>query len=432
MKKSGGSGIDTTDATATPQDLLEDTTAYVNGKKIIGTIPHVSQAIPNIAFSDATVLVTAEQESGYTLGGIKTISAAFPEGYIQPSDTLNIDKNGTYDVGSYASAAVNVEGAGGISIDNIAGGAPTGSIFGMASRIVEYAFYHKSLTTASFPSCTDIGSRAFESCSSLTTVSFPAVKSIWYYAFTNCSSFTTASFPACTSIGVGAFYNCSSLTTANFPSCTDIGADAFYNCSRLTTASFPSCTYIGDGAFEYCYSLATVSFPSCMTISTSAFYKCSSLTTANFPAVTTIGSNAFYSCYSLTTASFPSCSHIGGYAFYNCSRLTTANFPSCTDIGSSAFYSCYSLTTASFPVVKSIYQQAFRNCTRLTELHLEGVSSVPLLSGTSHFSSTPIGGYSASAGQYGSVYVPASLYEAFITRTNWSSIASRIVSVPAE
>ena len=388
MKKSGGSGIDTTDATATPQDLLEDTTAYVNGKKITGTIPHVSQAIPNIAFSDATVLVTAEQESGYTLGGIKTVSAAFPEGYIQPSDTLNIDKNGTYDVGSYASAAVNVEGAGGISIDDIAGGAPTGSIFGMASRIVENAFYRKSLTTASFPSCTDIGSYAFANCSSLTTVSFPAVKSIWYYAFASCSSLTTASFPACTSIGADAFCNCSSLTTANFPACTYIGADAFASCSRLTTASFPACTDIGGYAFEY--------------------------------------------CYSLTTASFPAATSISASAFYNCSSLTTANFPAATNIGSGAFSNCKFLTIASFPAVKNIYQQAFRNCIRLTELHLEGVSSVPRLSGTSHFLSTPIGGYSSMAGQYGSVFVPASLYESFLTATNWSSIASRIVSVPAE
>lgn len=101
-------------------------------------------------------------------------------------------------------------------------------------------------------------------------------------------------------------------------------------------------------------------------------------------------------------------------------------------VGYGAFYGCSSLTTASFPAVKNISQQAFKNCIRLTELHLEGVSSVPLLSGTSHFLSTPIGGYSNTAGQYGSVFVPASLYESFLTAANWSKISSRIVSVPAE
>ena len=432
MKKSGGSGIDTTDATATPQDLLEDTTAYVNGKKITGTIPYVSQAIPNIAFSDATVLVTAEQESGYTLGGIKTVSAAFPEGYIQPSDTLNIDKNGTYDVGSYASAAVNVEGGGGISIDDIAGGAPTGSIFGMASRIAEYAFYHKSLTTANFPSATSIGASAFGYCTALTSVSFPAATSIGYNAFANCLSLTTVSFPVCTFIGVNAFCDCLSLTTISFPACTYIGDGAFGSCKALTTASVPSCSYIGSYAFEYCSRFTTASFPSCSYIGSYAFGYCSSLTTANFLACTDIDASAFYNCKALTTASFPSCSYIGGYAFANCFSLTTVSFPSCMTIRAYAFSYCTALTTASFPVVKSIYQQAFRNCTRLTELHLEGVSSVPLLSGTSHFLSTPIGGYSNTAGRYGSVFVPASLYESFLTATNWSSIASRIVSVPAE
>jgi hypothetical protein len=53
---------------------------------------------------------------------------------------------------------------------------------------------------------------------------------------------------------------------------------------------------------------------------------------------------------------------------------------------------------------------------------------VPTLS-TNVFDSTPIGGYSTSAGQYGSVYVPASLYNDFIVAENWSSISSRIVSV---
>jgi len=56
------------------------------------------------------------------------------------------------------------------------------------------------------------------------------------------------------------------------------------------------------------------------------------------------------------------------------------------------------------------------------------VSSVPTL-GLSAFASTPIGGYSDSAGQYGSVYVPASLYSSFLTANNWSLISSRIASV---
>ena len=75
-----------------------------------------------------------------------------------------------------------------------------------------------------------------------------------------------------------------------------------------------------------------------------------------------------------------------------------------------------------------ISSNAFIYCRNLIELRLDNVSSIPTL-GISAFTSTPIGGYSASAGQYGSVFVPSSLYESFLTAPNWSSIASRIVSV---
>ena len=141
-----------------------------------------------------------------------------------------------------------------------------------------------------------------------------------------------------------------------------------------------------------------------------------------------ISNYAFYNCSALTTASFPSCTSIGTSAFNSCYNLTTASFPAATTIGSYAFFACSKLTTASFPAVTSIGNGAFQYCNRLTSLNLVGVSKVPLLK-NSVFVSTPIGGYSASAGQYGSVYVPASLYESFLTATNWSSIASRIVSV---
>ena len=72
---------------------------------------------------------------------------------------------------------------------------------------------------------------------------------------------------------------------------------------------------------------------------------------------------------------------------------------------------------------------AFTSCYNLISLNLTNVSSVPILSGTSVFNSTPIGGYSASAGQFGSIYVPASLYNDFLVAENWSNVSSRIVSV---
>ena len=295
----------------------------------------------------------------------------------------------------------------GFTADQIATRTISGDISGNATSIGSYAFYQcTSLTTASFPSCTSIGS----------------------YAFYFCTSLTTASFPSCTSIGSSAFYGCYSLTTASFPLCKTIGSYAFYYCSNLTTASFTSCTSISNYAFYWCSNLTTASFPSCTSIGSYAFPNCYSLTTANFPLCKTIGASAFQNCYSLTTANFPSCTTIGAYAFQNCSSLTTVSFPSCAVIGGSAFYWCYSLTTASFPLCTAITGYAFRGCYNLLSLYLLG-STVPTL-GTSAFASTPIGGYTTSTGGvYGSIFVPASLYDSYLTATNWSLYSERIVSV---
>ena len=159
-----------------------------------------------------------------------------------------------------------------------------------------------------------------------------------------------------------------------------------------------------------------------------AFVYCSSLITANFPNVTYIADHAFASCQSLTTISFPNVVSMDSYAFAYCTSLTTASFPNAVSIGIYAFEYCTSLTTASFPKAKSLGNYAFRYCSRLTKLYLTSTSLVSL-GGSRVFSSTPIGGYSAAAGQYGSVFVPASLWSAYRSATYWSSISSRIVSV---
>lgn len=153
------------------------------------------------------------------------------------------------------------------------------------------------------------------------------------------------------------------------------------------------------------------------------------LTTINDSTLTTIDAYAFHTCSMLYEINFPACTFIDYSAFYSCSSLQTVNFPQCITIGSSAFGYCRSLRMASFPICTTIKAYAFSRCYNLISLYLNSVSSVPSLANSNAFSSTPIGGYSTSAGQFGSVYVPASLYSSFLTATNWSAISARIVSV---
>ena len=225
-----------------------------------------------------------------------------------------------------------------------------------------------------------------------------------------------------------AFVTCT-LTEYTNDRVTSIGKYAFYSAVSLTTISFPNVTSIGSSAFTYCSMLTTVSFPVCKTINQLAFGYCSKLTAVSFPKVTSINYGVFYFCTSLTTVSFPVCTSIGSNAFSFCTSLTTVSFPVCTSIGSNAFYFCTSLTTVSFPVCASIGSYAFRNCRNLLSLYLNA-GGVCTLTNSNAFSSTPIAGYTTSTGGvYGSIFVPASLVDAYKTATNWTYFADRIAAI---
>ena len=254
------------------------------------------------------------------------------------------------------------------------------------------------------------------------------VTNIGDYAFARCYSLTSVSFPECTSIGSSAFASCSSLTSVSFPKCTSIWFAAFSYCSMLTSVSFPECTSIGDTAFFQCSGLTSVSFPECTSIGGNAFARCYSLTSASFPECTSIGIGAFMSCSSLTSVSFPKCTSIGSSAFASCPSLTEVDFPECKSIGSSAFFRCPSLTKASFSKCGYIGQYAFQSCYMLISLYLNS-SSLVSLANIYALSSTPIGGYSISAGRYGSIYVPRSLLSSYKTAKNWSTYSSRFVGM---
>ena len=259
-------------------------------------------------------------------------------------------------------------------------------------------------------------------------ITLERIPNYYFYSFKSLNFDSNISFPVCSYIGSFAFYSCSSLTEASFPACSYIGSYAFTSCFSLSKLSFPACSYLDYGAFQTCTSLTEISFPACSYINNYVFQNCFSLTTANFPACSYIGNYAFQYCSSLTEANFPACSYIGSYAFQSCYSLTTVDFPACSFIGGSAFQSCHSLTVASFPACSYISGFAFRYCRNLISLYLMS-TSVVLLSNSATFSSTPIGGYTTTAGIYGSVYVPQSLYSSYITATNWTYYSNRIVGL---
>ena len=217
-----------------------------------------------------------------------------------------------------------------------------------------------------------------------------------------------------------------------FSHTTAIGEYVFAYNSKLTSVSFPQVITIGNSAFESCSSLISVSFPLATTIGSYAFFCCPLLTSMNFPQATTIGYGAFQDCYSLISVNFPLVTNIGSAAFQRCDSFTSISFPQAITIEQSAFADCFSLASIILGGQQSqegvIYPSVFSRCYHLTDLHLQG-SYLYSLSHSNAFTSTPIAEYSASAGKFGSIYVPASLYDQYISATNWTYFSSRFVSV---
>lgn len=266
------------------------------------------------------------------------------------------------------------------------------------------ALVTRTASTYSNASVTSIGNYAFYMYLSLAAIDCPAVTEIKSHAFWGCG-FSTISFPAATSVGVSAFGMCLGLQSVNLPAAVEIGSSAFTSCG-----------------------VVSVNLPAAVNLGGSAFASCSRLTTISAPAVETIGDKAFYQCSALTAADFPMATTLGANAFGQCSALTAADFPNVKKVSLSAFYSCAALETAIFPAVETISASAFWRCFNLTSLYLTG-SSVCVLTGSNALTSTPIAGYSASAGQLGSIYVPASLVMTYQSATNWVYFSSRFVGL---
>ena len=315
-------GIDTSDATATPSDILLDKTAYANGEKIVGTIQTYNNEHENGYVQISTLkklLDTTKSASSL----FSYYTGASVDDLINYSDTENVIKTS-----SMFDECKNLQNIPLLDTSNVTN---MRSMFYGCSKLqtipkldtskvtdMNNMFYNcfnlqsiPQLTTSNVTSMDYM----FNNCSNLTTLSQLDTSKVttMQHMFDHCSKLTTIPQLNTSNVkSMGAMFNsCENLQTIpqlDTSNATDIGS-MFCWCSKLQFVPQLNTSKNTDmgWTFYYCYELQTIDLTHMKIKSTSYSSNmcdnCYSLTKfiiRNMDTIPVLNSNAFNKCYHFT------------------------------------------------------------------------------------------------------------------------------------
>ena len=345
------------------------------------------------------------------------------------------------------------------------------------SIVSGYAFaFCNSLKSVYAPECISFsGGLQFNMCTELETVDFPVLYSMSSYTFNGCHKLVSVSMPFLYFLSDANFQNCSALSELNLPLLLSFFSDNnFNNCSSLEKISLPLCYNFGyysyyRNQFDNCSSLKEVTIGTglymvpqyvslgsdfitnngVINIDAEMYDKWLSASgwssmSAHFRSYVSTNSDPLLSVsdgvlYGRTKALIQGQAYVDWKTYVSdASTIVNVSLPECEVMTNFAVYMDNEFRTIYLPKVKLIpYSMTFQRYT-ITSIYfgelelMNTIRNLPASCSVTIATSKVCKCLSTNAflDYVPSIYVPASLVDAYKSAPAWSNISSNIFPIP--